>query len=121
MKIWAGLIALSLSIPVLSDSLARNQSDALVNGVKETTRALLEACALSDEFVRCAEASGIHCERIAEKAAQDYRCVTRATIEFTTNKSAPPAISEIWEVTFRAFYADERWNVGPETISRVVD
>lgn len=121
MKIWVGLIALSLSIPALSEPVTRNQSHALVDGVKEATRALLISCTHSEDFVRCAETSGIHCENIAEKSVLDYRCVSRATLEFTIDKSAPPALSEIWEVAFLAFYADERWNVGPESISRAVD
>ena len=121
MKLLIGFAAILISIPVLADSLTRDQSAAVVDGVKESTRSLLRACVSSEDFVRCTQDSGIQCENIAEKAAQDYRCVTRATIEFRINKSVPPEISEIWEVTFRAFYAGDRWNVGPESITRVFD
>ena len=121
MKLLISIAAIAISMSVLSDTLTKEQSHAVVDGVRESTRSLLRACVSSENFVRCTEDSGIQCENIAEKAAQDYRCVTRATIEFRIEKSVPPQISEIWEVTFRAFYAGERWNVGPESIARVVE
>jgi hypothetical protein len=121
MKLLIGLAAILISIPVLSDTLTRDQSDAVVDGLKESTRSLLRACVSSEDFARCTQDSGIHCENIAEKSVQDYRCVTRAKIEFRINKSVPAEISEIWEVTFRAFYAGEQWSVGPESITRVGD
>lgn len=121
MKFWLSATALSFSVPVLSDSLTRSQSDALVEGVRETARTILTACAASEDLARCAEASGIRCERIAEKAAEGYRCVTRATTAFAVDGITPPTISETWEVSFRVFYAKERWNIGPESIGRVVN
>ena len=121
MKFWVALFTLSLSIPVMAETLTRSQWDALVDGVRESTRGLLNACVNSGDFVRCAKTSGIHCDNIAEKVTEDYRCVTRTTIEFAVDKSVPPAISENFNVTFRVFYAGERWNIGPESIGRVVN
>lgn len=43
MKFWVSLFALLISIPVLSDTLTRIQSDAVVDGVRDSTRGLLNA------------------------------------------------------------------------------
>ncbi len=91
MKFLVGLVTFSIAVPVLSDT------------------------------VQCASDSGIRCENTAIEAAQDYRCVTQATMEFRKDLSSPSDISETFNVTFRVFYAGERWNVGPDSISRVVN
>lgn len=101
--------------------LNKDQSRALVDGVRESTRSLLTACVSSEAFTRCATNSGIRCSNIAEKAARDYRCVTRVAITFAIDDSDPPALSQVWEVNFRVFYARERWNIGPERIGSVVE
>ncbi len=121
MRFWIAIFALSLSIPTMADKLVRAQWDALVDGVRASTRGLLETCTNSGDFVQCAKASGIRCENISEKATQDYRCVTQTTIKFAVERSDIPAVSETLEVTFRAFYSGERWKIGPESIGRVVN
>lgn len=52
MRLLIGLATILISIPVLSDTLNRDQSDAVADGVKESTRSLLEACVSTEDFVR---------------------------------------------------------------------
>ncbi len=121
MKLVVGFTVVLFSTSALSDTLTKDQSDAVVDGLKESTRSLLRACLSSESFASCAENSGIDCEKFSEGADQDYRCTTRAKIEYAVHESAPPGISEVWEVTFRVFFSGKRWNIGPVTISRVVE
>jgi len=121
MKFWAAIVISSLSFSVQADTITRDQSDAVVQGIRAATTGLLESCQESDDFESCAEANGIRCENISEKSAKDYRCETRATIEFASDGSTPAAISAVWGVTFRAFYLDDLWHFGPERIGSVID
>ena len=121
MRFWIGLLAFTISIPAVPDSLTRSQWDAILDGVRKSTKSLLYACTDSSDFVLCAQSNGIRCENVREKAAEDYRCATRTTTEFAHDKSSGPSISEILEVNYRVYYDGEVWSIGPESIGRVVN
>lgn len=121
MKRTLFLTSAFLPLMVAANPLTRDQSHSLVDGVRESTRSLLSACVASEDFTKCAMDSGIRCSNLAEKAARDYLCVTRATIGFAIDGSTAPTLSTTWEVNFRVFFARERWNIGPERIGRVAE
>lgn len=112
---------LLLSTASAADTLTRTQFDALVDGARATTRALLNSCTDPDDFVSCTRASGIRCEKVEEETAQDYRCVTYTAVRVAIEKAGPSAVSETLEVTYRAIYANDKWSIGPQSIGRVVN
>jgi hypothetical protein len=119
MRISVVSIALLLTIMALADTGNRVQAQA----AKEMTRSLLWHCLSADSFQGCSSENGVQCQDVADGGNPDYRCVTYVSIHFSEDRQrpAPPGVSTELKVVFRVFFASQKWNVGPVSMTSVED
>lgn len=96
---------------VLSDTMTKAQTDALVDGIRRSGDALLKTCFAADNFVGCASDSGIQCDEARIDDTVEYRCVSTVTIEFSADEAAQTARIKDWRIEYRITQTGNRFAI----------